>query len=203
MVHDRENDGVPIRRGKPSHEVQGDVQPGTTGNRQVGEQSYGNIFPWAHIGQVAMSDLTSWVMEGHQNRCWRRWRGWARPGWQASWEECPHWRTSEWTDSGMISLLGGASVQLGILSSTSQITDPRTQEDGRMGPGLGSDKIRRFRFIMSLKLSEGWGEVGVISYEATVNIGKRRSCLREAEVGHSTTACTLAGSDKSCRCCTS
>ncbi len=50
-------------------------------------------FPWQHTGQASTKLLTSSLMEGHQNRRWRKSRVRAIPGWQVRGESWPHCRT--------------------------------------------------------------------------------------------------------------
>ncbi len=58
-------------------------------------------FPWQHTGQASTKLLTSSLMEGHQNRRWRKSRVRAIPGWQVRGESWSHCRTRARTDRGM------------------------------------------------------------------------------------------------------
>lgn len=86
-----------------------------------------------------MNKLVSRVIKGHQKRCWKRFRVWTRPGWQASWDECSHWRTSERTESGTNSMFGRVSkgpATERTFSSTCQVASPTIQEWRKDGTGL-------------------------------------------------------------------
>ncbi len=91
------------------------------------------ILFWAQTEQANTNCLTSWPMEGHQNR----WRMAASdlltPGWQVTLDSWPHWRTSGRSASGTNNRPAGHSTgtstprpALSTLCSMSQERAPTT-----------------------------------------------------------------------------
>lgn len=103
-VHQSKYDCVPIGGGK------------TTTEKWQGVEQTCKWLVWrlstnTHTGQAVINDFMSSVMEGHQKRCQRRCRVWARPGWQVRLYECPHCRTSEKADCRTNNLFWGLGTE--------------------------------------------------------------------------------------------
>lgn len=79
------------------------------------------------------------TMEGHQKCCYSRAKVLWKPGWQATFEECPHWRMADLKSGGTINRSRGHSLSVGWpcrASCTScsifHLAAPTTREDRMM-----------------------------------------------------------------------
>lgn len=138
-----ENDLMTLGGEGGGDEVHSNMQPQLLRNSQGLEESWRSLMgclPLEHMGQAAMHSLVSWAMEGHPNRCRRKYNERLIPGWQVNLEEWDQCSTSEHIANGMNNQSRGPSPRSGAdcwaswtVFSTCQDAAPRMQERGNMG----------------------------------------------------------------------
>ncbi len=101
------------------------------------------VLPVAQAEQANTKSWTSWAIRGHQNRCLTKNLVRLTPGWQATLEQCPHWMTSDLTDSGTNKRLGGPPAggvtpckALLTFDSTSHTSVETNRLSGKMHSGV-------------------------------------------------------------------